>query len=302
MTGLACRFPGAPDATAFWDNLLAGRDSVTFRDRDELAALGVPAERLADPRFVPAGGVLEGIDEFDADYFGITPADAALMDPQQRLFLQCAVTALEDAGQHTRNMAGDVAVYASAGFNPYLTHHLLPHAAQLGHRAAVQGLAGGDRDYLATQTSYRLGLTGPSLSVRIVSSLTGRPLSAEGAMSPRYWARQLREPVRFADALRALPDGAVLLEAGPGTALTGFARRTLGPDRTALPGLGRPCTWSSKPPRSPSSPPPSRRTPRRRASKGDGGHVRGPLGRDGAGYAPPTAERQGATAGATAPP
>ncbi|MEW2620497.1 SDR family NAD(P)-dependent oxidoreductase [Streptomyces sp. NPDC048106] len=185
VTGLACRFPGAPDATAFWDNLLAGRDSITFRDHDELAALGVSAERLADPRFVPAGGVLEGIDEFDAEYFGITPADAALMDPQQRLFLQCAVTALEDAGQRTRNMAGDVAVYASAGFNSYLTHHLLPHAAQLGHRADVQWLAGGDKDYLATQTSYRLGLTGPSLSVQTAcsSALVAVHLAAEALLS-----------------------------------------------------------------------------------------------------------------------
>ncbi|MFH7340382.1 SDR family NAD(P)-dependent oxidoreductase [Streptomyces sp. KHY 26] len=185
VTGLACRFPGAPDATAFWTGLLAGRDSITFRDRDELAALGVPADRLADPRFVPAGGVLEGIDEFDAEYFGITPADAALMDPQQRLFLQCAVTALEDAGQRTRNTAGDVAVYASAGFNSYLTHHLLPHAAQLGHRADVQWLAGGDKDYLATQTSYRLGLTGPSLSVQTAcsSALVAVHLAGEALLS-----------------------------------------------------------------------------------------------------------------------
>ncbi|MFI6414763.1 SDR family NAD(P)-dependent oxidoreductase [Streptomyces sp. NPDC050585] len=185
VTGLACRFPGAPDAGAFWENLLAGRDTVTFRGRDELAALGVPADRLDDPRFVPAGGVLEGIDEFDAEYFGITPADAALMDPQQRLFLQCAVAALEDAGQRVRDAAGGVGVYASAGFNSYLTHHLLPHAAELGHRADVQWLAAGDKDYLATQTSYRLGLTGPSLSVQTAcsSALVALHLAGEALLS-----------------------------------------------------------------------------------------------------------------------
>ncbi|MFE3636511.1 SDR family NAD(P)-dependent oxidoreductase [Streptomyces sp. NPDC059168] len=185
VTGLACRFPGASDAGAFWENLLAGRDTVTFRGRDELAARGVPADRLDDPRFVPAGGVLEGIDEFDAEYFGITPADAALMDPQQRLFLQCAVAALEDAGQRVRDAAGGVGVYASAGFNSYLTHHLLPHAAELGHRADVQWLAAGDKDYLATQTSYRLGLTGPSLSVQSAcsSALVAVHLAGEALLS-----------------------------------------------------------------------------------------------------------------------
>ncbi|MFE1577144.1 SDR family NAD(P)-dependent oxidoreductase [Streptomyces fradiae] len=185
VTGLACRFPGAPDAGAFWDNLLAGRDTVTRRGRDELAALGVPADRLDDPRYVPAGGVLDGIDEFDAEYFGITPADAALMDPQQRLFLQCAVAALEDAGQRVRDAAGGVGVYASAGFNSYLTHHLLPHAAELGHRADVQWLAAGDKDYLATQTSYRLGLTGPSLSVQTAcsSALVAVHLAGEALLS-----------------------------------------------------------------------------------------------------------------------
>ncbi|MGW0284425.1 SDR family NAD(P)-dependent oxidoreductase [Streptomyces sp. NPDC003236] len=185
VTGLACRFPGAPDAEAFWANLVAGRDSITFRTPEELAALGVPADRLADPRYVPAGGVLDGIDEFDAEYFGITPRDAALMDPQHRQFLQCVVSALEDAGQPTRGVDGGIGVYASAGFNSYLTHHLLPHAADLADRADVQWLAAGDKDYLATQTSYRLGLTGPSLSVQTAcsSALVAVHLAGEALLS-----------------------------------------------------------------------------------------------------------------------
>ncbi|WP_424217353.1 SDR family NAD(P)-dependent oxidoreductase (plasmid) [Streptomyces sp. BI20] len=185
VTGLACRFPGAPDAEAFWANLVAGRDSITFRTPEELAALGVPADRRAAPGFVPAGGVLDGIDEFDAEYFGITPRDAALMDPQHRLFLQCVVSALEDAGQPTRGVDGDIGVYASAGFNSYLTHHLLPHAAELADRADVQWLAAGDKDYLATQASYRLGLTGPSLSVQTAcsSALVAVHLAGEALLS-----------------------------------------------------------------------------------------------------------------------
>ncbi|MDX3128264.1 type I polyketide synthase [Streptomyces europaeiscabiei] len=185
VVGLACRFPGAPDADAFWANLVDGRESIGFRTPGELAALGVPADRLADPRFVPAGGVLDGIDEFDAEYFGITPRDAALMDPQHRLFLQCAVAALEDAGQQADREHGSVGVYASAGFNSYLTHHLLPHAAELADRADVQWLAAGDKDYLATQTSYRLGLTGPSMSVQTAcsSALVAVHLASEALLS-----------------------------------------------------------------------------------------------------------------------
>ncbi|MGW6833679.1 SDR family NAD(P)-dependent oxidoreductase [Streptomyces sp. NPDC054949] len=185
VIGLACRFPGARDADAFWANLVDGRESVGFRTPGELAALGVPAERLADPRFVPAGGVLDGIDEFDAEYFGIPPREAALMDPQHRLFLQCAVTALEDAGLRAEGFDGSIGVYASAGFNSYLTHHLLPHAGELGDRADVQWLASGDKDYLATQTSYRLGLTGPSMSVQSAcsSALVAVHLASEALLS-----------------------------------------------------------------------------------------------------------------------
>ncbi|WP_405690201.1 SDR family NAD(P)-dependent oxidoreductase [Streptomyces sp. NBC_00057] len=185
VTGLACRFPGAPDAEAFWANLLEGRESVTFRTLEELAALRVPAERLSQPGFVPAGGVLDGIDEFDAEYFGITPRDAELMDPQQRLFLQCAVAALEDAGQPTGGVEGGIGVYASAGFNSYLTHHLLPHTAELADRADMQLLAAGDKDYLATQASYRLGLTGPSLSIQTAcsSALVSVHLAGEALLS-----------------------------------------------------------------------------------------------------------------------
>ncbi|MEU9417335.1 SDR family NAD(P)-dependent oxidoreductase [Streptomyces sp. NPDC048272] len=185
VIGLACRFPGARDADAFWANLVDGRESVAFRTPGELAALGVPAERLADPRFVPAGGVLDGMDEFDAEYFGIPPREAALMDPQHRLFLQCAVTALEDAGQRAEGFDGSIGVYASAGFNSYLTHHLLPHAGELGDRADVQWLASGDKDYLATQTSYRLGLTGPSMSVQTAcsSALVAVHLASEALLS-----------------------------------------------------------------------------------------------------------------------
>jgi acyl transferase domain-containing protein len=82
----------------FWEALAAGRELVRVLDEDELRAAGVPERTLRDPRFVPAGPVLDGIDEFDAAYFGLTPREAALRDPQHRLFLETAHEALEHAG------------------------------------------------------------------------------------------------------------------------------------------------------------------------------------------------------------
>ncbi|MBE1485547.1 type I polyketide synthase [Plantactinospora soyae] len=185
IIGLACRFPGAADADEFWRNLVAGREGITVRTREELAALGVPAERLDDQRFVPAGGVLDGLDRFDAAYFGIPPRDAHLMDPQHRVFLECAVAALEDAGQVPGRLRGDVGVYAAAGFNSYLVHEVLPHADELTDRGDVQWLASSDKDYLATRAAYLLGLTGPAMSVQSAcsSALVALHLAAEAVLS-----------------------------------------------------------------------------------------------------------------------
>ncbi|MEU3624241.1 hypothetical protein BS329_35275 [Amycolatopsis coloradensis] len=182
IIGLACRFPGAANAGEFWRNLLSGKETISRFGRDELLASGVPAARVADPAFVAAGGVVDDIDEFDAAYFGVPPREAELMDPQHRLFLQCVVTALEDAGTRP---GGDIGVYAAAGFNSYLTHRLLPAADRLGDVADVQWLAGGEKDYLATRASYKLGLTGPSMSVQTAcsSALVAVHLAVESLLS-----------------------------------------------------------------------------------------------------------------------
>src|SRR5574342_924506 len=97
VVGMACRFPGARDSTEFWRNLADGVESVRFFTREEQAALGVSEHELDDPNFVPAGLVIDDYDRFDAELFEMTRREAELADPQQRLFLELAHTALEDA-------------------------------------------------------------------------------------------------------------------------------------------------------------------------------------------------------------
>src|SRR4051812_43327318 len=98
VIGLAGCFPGAPDVYALWLILQGGAEALTRLTAEERAEAGVSPELLADPRYVRARGILEGVELFDAEFFGITPRDAEVMDPQQRLFLECAWQACENAG------------------------------------------------------------------------------------------------------------------------------------------------------------------------------------------------------------
>ena len=106
VIGMAGRFPGADSVSEFWDNLRRGEESIATLSEDELIAAGVSAKTLADPAYVRRAALLNGIEEFDADYFGITPYTARMMDPQQRLFLQTAWHALEDSGYDPANYDG----------------------------------------------------------------------------------------------------------------------------------------------------------------------------------------------------
>ena len=98
VIGMACRVPGAKDVDEFWRNLVAGVESVTWFDREHQLALGVPESELDDPNFVPAAPVLDDYDAFDAPLFGLSARDAQVADPQHRLFVELAHSALEHAG------------------------------------------------------------------------------------------------------------------------------------------------------------------------------------------------------------
>ncbi|MDP9120250.1 MAG: polyketide synthase, partial [Acidobacteriota bacterium] len=168
---MAGRFPGAPDLAQFWRNLCEGVESISRLTPEQLAAAGVDPALAADPSYVPAAALLPGTDLFDASFFQYTPRDAELLDPQQRLFLECAWEALEDAGCDPERLAGTIGVYAGASLPSYLLFQLLPQAQEfLGPAGATQTVIGNDKDFLTTRVSYKLNLTGPSIDVQTACS------------------------------------------------------------------------------------------------------------------------------------
>ncbi|MBB6254971.1 non-ribosomal peptide synthetase/type I polyketide synthase [Nitrospirillum iridis] len=170
IVAMACRFPGVRDVQEFWHMLRDGREAITSFSDEELLARGVPADLLADPAYVKRGAVVEGIEDFDADLFGYSPQEAALLDPQNRLFLECVWEALEAAGHAGEGGTRDIGVFAGAGVNTYFLNHLAGNAEVLETFGSFQIMLANDKDYLATLASYKLNLTGPSATVQTACS------------------------------------------------------------------------------------------------------------------------------------
>jgi phthiocerol/phenolphthiocerol synthesis type-I polyketide synthase E len=173
VIGLAGRFPGAPNLDVFWQNLKTGVESVTHFSDDELDAS--PALR-ATPGYVRARAIIDGVDLFDADFFGLQPREAAYTDPQHRLLLETAWEVLENAGCDPAQFDGTVGVFAGCSQNTYLLHNLASNPGFLAEYLASQqmgahpALLGNDKDFLATRISYKLNLRGPSMSVQAACS------------------------------------------------------------------------------------------------------------------------------------
>ncbi|MEV5892490.1 SDR family NAD(P)-dependent oxidoreductase [Nonomuraea fuscirosea] len=169
VVGLACRFPGAPDADAYWELLRDGRAGLTRFTESELAERGVPGRLRTHPGYVPVGGIIDGQADFDPEPFGFSDAEAALLDPQQRLFLECAWHALEHAGHGGGRGAGAVGVFAGAMQSSYLASNLAgrwdPTGAGRDPLGSLQAAISTQADYLPLQTAYRLDLTGPAVAV-----------------------------------------------------------------------------------------------------------------------------------------
>jgi phthiocerol/phenolphthiocerol synthesis type-I polyketide synthase E len=186
VVGLALRVPGAADAGQFWRNLVDGVESVTWFGRDEQLARGASPEDLADPGWVPAEPYLEQFDGFDAELFGMTAREAELTDPQQRIFLELAHAALADAAHDPARYRGAVGVYGGTGGNLYHWQNLARNRKIWSAERGSLGLAvGNSPNYLATSVSYRLDLSGPSLTVLTAcsSSLVALHLACEGLRS-----------------------------------------------------------------------------------------------------------------------
>ncbi|HEX8127478.1 MAG TPA: type I polyketide synthase, partial [Pyrinomonadaceae bacterium] len=170
VIGMAGRFPGARNVEKFWENICAGRESITFFSEEELIARGVDARTLDAFGYVKAEAVLDDVELFDASFFGFTPREAETTDPQHRLFLEHAWEALESAGYEAENYAGRIGVYAGESVNSYLLHNLYRQRQLIDAMGASQILIGNDRDYLATFVSYKLNLKGAAITVQTACS------------------------------------------------------------------------------------------------------------------------------------
>jgi amino acid adenylation domain-containing protein len=169
VVGMAGRFPGAPGVDALWANLRAGVESIRHFTDAELTAAGVPDELRADPAYVPARGALDGVDRFDAAFFGFTPREAEVTDPQQRLFLEVAWEAMENAGYDPARVPGRVGVYAGASMSSYYQNLLSrPDVVRAAGEQAVR--MGNDKDFLATRAAFKMGLEGPAVVVQTACS------------------------------------------------------------------------------------------------------------------------------------
>ena len=186
IVGLACRFPGAGDPERFWRNLRNGVESVSFFSDRELREAGIPAAVSAAPNYVPAHAVLEGIELFDAGFFGYSPREAEIMDPQQRLFLEVAWEALERAGYDPARYPGVIGVYGGVTLSSYLMalSPLRDRLQALGVDTTMLAV-GNDKDSLAPRVSYKLDLRGPAVTVQTAcsTSLVAVHMAAQGLIS-----------------------------------------------------------------------------------------------------------------------
>lgn len=180
MTG---RFPGANDLEAYWRNIRDGVESIAFFSDQELQAAGVPADVLKRPSYVKARGIVEDVELFDASFFGYSPSDALMMDPQQRLFLQSAWEALERAGYDPRGYRGLIGVYGGATTSSYLSQ--LYQALGPSQVDALAASLGNELPFLTTRVSYKLDLKGPSYPVQTAcsTSLVAVHLACQGLLN-----------------------------------------------------------------------------------------------------------------------
>ncbi len=183
VIGLSCRFPGANNIAEFWHNLSHGIESVTFFTEEEIIAAGIDPVSVHHPNYVKGNPILSDIESFDAQFFGYTAREVELLDPQQRIFLECCWEVLEDAGYNSLDYQGAIGLYAGASMNSYILNNIYPNRHLLDPQdnldvttfdsyGGFQLMVANDKDYLPTRTSYKLNLRGPSINVQTACSTT----------------------------------------------------------------------------------------------------------------------------------
>ncbi len=185
IVGMSLRVPGAKQLETFWQNLRDGVESITFFDDETLLAAGVSAAELQDPNYVKAFGWLEDIDKFDAEFFDLSAREAEILDPQHRLFLECAWEVLEHGGYDPETYDGRIGVFTGAGMNHYLLKNVLPNPQVIESIGGWSVVMSNDKDFIPTRASYKLNLIGPSacISTGCSASLVSIAMAAQSLLS-----------------------------------------------------------------------------------------------------------------------
>jgi thioester reductase-like protein len=168
VIGMSVNFPGAGDVDEFWEVLSEGRETVSYFSSQELSALGVGNEILENPNYIRAKGIIHDLEYFDAAFFGYSSKEAEMMDPQIRVFHECAWKALEDSGYNPEEYDGRIGVFAGSAHNHNWTLKIFDEMHDIGEH--LEKLALTDKDFLCTRTSYKLNLNGPSVNVQTACS------------------------------------------------------------------------------------------------------------------------------------
>ncbi|MEH1828472.1 MAG: type I polyketide synthase [Nostoc sp.] len=166
IVGISGRFPSANNVDAFWYNLQNGVESISFLSNHDLVDLNIEEEVLNNPNYVKAAPILEGIEYFDARFFGYSPKEAEIIDPQHRLFIESAWEALENAGYDPETYNGLIGVYAGVSTNSYFFNNIYENIDLLN----ISNKYSLNKDFLATNISYKLNLKGPSVGIQTYCS------------------------------------------------------------------------------------------------------------------------------------
>ncbi len=173
IIGMSARFPGAKDLDEFWNNLITKKDISKIFSEAELKEAGINPKLINDENYIRRGMYLEDADCFDADFFGYLPKEAALMDPQHRVFLECAYSALEDAGYNTDQTGLNIGVFGGVARNTYLINNVLKHPNYFNSLDDFQIGITLEKDFPATRVAYKLNLKGPAVNVQTACSTSG---------------------------------------------------------------------------------------------------------------------------------
>ncbi|MCX7922787.1 MAG: phosphopantetheine-binding protein [Clostridia bacterium] len=179
------RFPGAKNIEEFWQNLYNGVESVKFFTREQLIEQGIDEYLLDNPKFVAADAILDDMDKFDAGFFDYSARDAEIMDPQHRMFLECAWEAMESAGYNSDLYDGKVAVYAGSALSGYMIRNLYSNPGLVENVGTFKIMIANSQDFLSTKVSYKMNLTGPSVNVNTLcsSSLVAVDMACKNLLS-----------------------------------------------------------------------------------------------------------------------